>query len=308
MELSRGFSLSQKRSNTWNSQSFKEKSRFSTPDLLHETHVPQVQSLPRIKSPPDASTHTEHPFEYPGSSEAEFMVIPPALEDGSIKAEPASQSVSYLPPNHTLPHASISTSSSVVSKQPMPPEDLLLFMRKTYSNSTLKRITPCRVTPKDFVKIRLLGKGDVGKVYLVRRKGTNKLYAMKVLSKQEMTQRNKFHRVLTEHTILSHANHPFLVSMYHCFQTPRNLYFCLEYCLGGEFFRTLQAHPGRCMQENHVRFYAAEVILALEFLHLQGYIYRDLKPGMHCSNSISFFCEGNPFQMFLVQTDSLFFA
>ncbi|ORZ39197.1 kinase-like domain-containing protein [Catenaria anguillulae PL171] len=150
-------------------------------------------------------------------------------------------------------------------------------------------MSPSVVGPEHYVKIRLLGKGDVGKVYLVRRKGTNKLYAMKVLSKSEMIKRKKVPRVLTEHDILTSSNHPFLVTLYHSFQTPRNLYFALEFCLGGEFFRALQSRPGRCLPEPEARFYVAEVVLALEYLHMQGFIYRDLKPEnilLHASGHI----------------------
>lgn len=66
--------------------------------------------------------------------------------------------------------------------------------------------------------------------------------------------------------------------MFHSFQSDDYLYFVLDYCMGGEFFRALQTRPGRCLSEEHARFYAAEVIAALEYLHLMGYIYRDLKP------------------------------
>jgi len=52
----------------------------------------------------------------------------------------------------------------------------------------------------------------------------------------------------------------------------------MEYCMGGEFFRALQTRPGKCLPEDDAKFYAAEVVAALEYLHLMGFIYRDLKP------------------------------
>ena len=99
-----------------------------------------------------------------------------------------------------------------------------------------------------------------------------------VLSKQEMIERKKIKRALTEQEILSSANHPFIVTLYHSFQSDQYLYFCMEYCMGGEFFRALQSRPGKCLPEDAARFYAAEVTAALEYLHLMGFIYRDLKP------------------------------
>ncbi|THG98563.1 hypothetical protein EW026_g3641 [Hermanssonia centrifuga] len=124
----------------------------------------------------------------------------------------------------------------------------------------------------------MLGRGDVGKVYLVREKKSSKLFAMKVLSKREMIERKKIKRALTEQEILATANHPFIVTLYHSFQSEQYLYFCMEYCMGGEFFRALQSRPGKCLSEDGSRFYAAEVTAALEYLHLMGFIYRDLKP------------------------------
>ncbi|KAG1453982.1 hypothetical protein G6F56_007432 [Rhizopus delemar] len=135
-----------------------------------------------------------------------------------------------------------------------------------------------KVGPSDFEKIRLLGKGDVGKVYLVKHTTTSKLYALKVLSKKEMIKRNKIKRALSEQAILSTANHPFIVPLYHSFQSQENLYFCMEFCVGGEFFRALQNRPGRILKENEAKFYAAEVVAALEYLHLMGIVFRDLKP------------------------------
>ncbi|KAK8087054.1 serine/threonine protein kinase- AGC family [Apiospora phragmitis] len=126
--------------------------------------------------------------------------------------------------------------------------------------------------------IKLIGKGDVGKVYLVREKKSSRLYAMKVLSKKEMIKRNKIKRALAEQEILATSNHPFIVTLYHSFQSEDHLYLCMEYCSGGEFFRALQTRPGKCIPEDDARFYAAEVTAALEYLHLMGFIYRDLKP------------------------------
>lgn len=149
--------------------------------------------------------------------------------------------------------------------------------KTSYSSSSV-RLSTAEVSPSDFDKIRLVGKGDVGRVYLVKDRRNGQLCAMKVLCKKEMVKRNKIRRVLAEQEILATANHPFIVTLFHTFQSENYLYFITEYCSGGEFFRALQSLPGKCLDEDGARFYAAEVICALEFLHLMGFIYRDLKP------------------------------
>jgi protein-serine/threonine kinase len=93
-----------------------------------------------------------------------------------------------------------------------------------------------------------------------------------------MIKRNKIKRALAEQEILATSNHPFIVTLYHSFQSEDHLYLCMEYCSGGEFFRALQTRPNKCVDEDAARFYAAEVTAALEYLHLMGFIYRDLKP------------------------------
>ncbi|CAH1766237.1 3629_t:CDS:10 [Entrophospora sp. SA101] len=139
--------------------------------------------------------------------------------------------------------------------------------KRTYSSNSIK-VKRVEVGPNSFQKIKLLGKGDVGKVYLVKEKKTSKLFAMK-----EMIKRNKIKRALAEQEILATSNHPFIVTLYHSFQSEDYLYLCMEYCMGA-----LQMRPGKCLSEEDAKFYAAEVIAALEYLHLMGFIYRDLKP------------------------------
>ena len=169
----------------------------------------------------------------------------------------------------------ISLPLSIASKVNLLPP--LLNSDRSYSSNSF-RVHQVKVGPGDFEKVRLLGKGDVGKVYLVREKATKKLYAMKILSKKEMIKRNKIKRALAEQEILATSNHPFIVTLYHSFQSKDYLYLCMQYCMGGEFFRALQTRPGRVINEGSARFYAAEVTAALEYLHLMGFIYRDLKP------------------------------
>ena len=128
-----------------------------------------------------------------------------------------------------------------------------IAFRRTYSSNSIK-VREVEVGPGSFDKIKLIGKGDVGKVYLVREKRSSRLYAMKgasyhdencsrstntsaVLSKKEMIKRNKIKRALAEQEILATSNHPFIVTLYHSFQSEDHLYLCMEYCSGGEFFR-----------------------------------------------------------------------
>jgi len=138
------------------------------------------------------------------------------------------------------------------------------------------------VNAHQFVKVRLIGKGAIGKVYLVKLKNDTsdhpKLYAVKIITKDEMLKKNKVRRVMTEREILATVNHPYVVGLYASFQTPTRLYFVMDYMAGGEFFKMLQAQPSKRLPEDAVRFYTAEVTLALQYLHHLGFIYRDLKP------------------------------
>lgn len=129
-----------------------------------------------------------------------------------------------------------------------------------------------------FRRLKQLGTGDVGLVDLVELQGTDAKFAMKTLEKNEMLERNKVMRVLTEAKILNAVDHPFLATLYATLATDTHLHFLMEYCEGGELYGLLTRQPAKRFKESHMRFYAAEVMLALQYLHLLGFVYRDLKP------------------------------
>ncbi|KAG7671346.1 hypothetical protein Ndes2526B_g02155 [Nannochloris sp. 'desiccata'] len=155
---------------------------------------------------------------------------------------------------------------------------------------------------RQFQRLRQLGSGDVGMVDLVALGGgIGPRYALKSLEKSEMVERNKVGRVRTEEKILASIDHPFLATCYAQLQTDTHLHFVLEYCSGGELYALLNAQPGKRLPEDAVRFYASEVLLALQYLHLQGFVYRDLKPEnilLHASGHIKLtdfdlsYCQG----------------
>lgn len=130
----------------------------------------------------------------------------------------------------------------------------------------------------DFTLLKVIGKGSYGKVMLVRHnvEGDMNVYAMKMLRKENVIKRNQVEHTKTERNVLEAVSHPFIVTLHFAFQTPKKLYFVLEYCPGGELFFHL-SRAGR-FSEGRSRFYSAEILLAIEYLHRLNIIYRDLKP------------------------------
>lgn len=131
---------------------------------------------------------------------------------------------------------------------------------------------------KHFKPIRPLGCGDTGSVHLVELQGTSELFAMKAMDKSVMLNRNKVHRACMEREIYSLLDHPFLPTLYSSFQTPTHVCLITDFCPGGELFALLDRQPMKFFKEEAARFYAAEVVVGLEYLHCLGIIYRDLKP------------------------------
>lgn len=128
----------------------------------------------------------------------------------------------------------------------------------------------------DLELMETLGTGTFGRVRLCKNPSENSYHAMKVLKKHEVVRLKQVEHILSEKQILTSVHHPFIVNMIKCFQDDKNLYMLLEYVPGGELFSHLRK-AGRFSNET-TRFYAAEIILAIEYLHSLDIIYRDLKP------------------------------
>ncbi|BET01803.1 unnamed protein product [Nesidiocoris tenuis] len=144
------------------------------------------------------------------------------------------------------------------------------FKKRYYAKS------PSDVSRDDFDILRTLGSGSFGRVLLARRKSDNHYFAIKVLDKAKVVKTKQVEHTLNEKQILQAVRCPFTVHLEQFFQDNLYLFFVLPLVVGGEMFTHLRK-LGK-FHESVTRFYAAQVILGLEYLHFLDLIYRDLKP------------------------------
>ncbi|CAG9311781.1 unnamed protein product [Blepharisma stoltei] len=147
-----------------------------------------------------------------------------------------------------------------------PREDML------FSSSSTNEI----INFKSFTTLEELGSGSFGKVYKVIKNDTKHVYALKQLNKQFLVKHKQLKYAVGECKILRYLSHPFIITMDYAFQTPKHLYMVLEYCPNGDLMTHLSERSR--FAESVARFYIAETILAVEYLHSLDIVYRDLKP------------------------------
>ncbi|XP_024366060.1 3-phosphoinositide-dependent protein kinase 1 isoform X2 [Physcomitrium patens] len=141
-------------------------------------------------------------------------------------------------------------------------------------------------TSNDFLFAKLLGLGSYSKVTKAKRKNTGEIYALKIMNKKHIIRENKVKFVKMERMILDQLDHPGVVKLCFTFQDVHSLYMGLECCTGGELFE--QIRRSKRMSEEDTRFYTAEIVDILEYIHSQGIVHRDLKP-----ENILISAEGN---------------
>jgi len=146
------------------------------------------------------------------------------------------------------------------------------FQSKTLDSSS----PPQKVSLDDFEILHLVGRGGYGKVHQVRKKNSNQIYAMKVMRKEYLVETNNVSYSISEKNIMRNIRHQFVASLHFAFQTKGKVYLVMDFLNGGH----LLYHMRRVslLSEDFVRFYAAELVLALEYLHSRNIIHRDLKP------------------------------
>lgn len=129
----------------------------------------------------------------------------------------------------------------------------------------------------DFDLVRSLSKGAFGSVYLCRHKKTKDLFAIKAIQKVDSNRKNTIAHALTERRALTLIDSPWIVPLYFAFQSEHHLFLVMEYMCGGDLRALLKVHR-RITSLDSVRFYAAELVIAVDQLHRANIIHHDLKP------------------------------
>ncbi|XP_041098686.1 serine/threonine-protein kinase N2 isoform X2 [Polyodon spathula] len=222
---------------------------------LHGSSPPQLISLPAAQS--------QHSTPVPGDAPAVKLTFsedrPPKPPRLHLEPPPTEASLSPgAKRSHTLEKSSNDISTRALRPRPPTPKKEGMQI-------------------EDFHCVSVLGRGHFGKVLLAEYIQTGKLYAIKALKKGDIVTRDEVDSLMIEKRILQTANssrHPFLVNLFASFQTPDHVCFVMEYSPGGDLMMHIHANV---FSETQARFYAACVVLGLQFLHTNKIVYRDLK-------------------------------
>ncbi|XP_062893636.1 rho-associated protein kinase 2 isoform X4 [Mobula hypostoma] len=142
-------------------------------------------------------------------------------------------------------------------------------------DKVMGKVREMQMKVEDYEVVKVIGRGAFGEVQLVRHKASQKVYAMKLLSKFEMIKRSDSAFFWEERDIMAFANSAWVVQLFYAFQDDRYLYMVMEYMPGGDLVNLMSNYD---VPERWAKFYTAEVVLALDGIHSMGFIHRDVKP------------------------------
>ncbi|CAN8097044.1 unnamed protein product [Discula destructiva] len=213
----------------------------------------QQESIPTNPHVLDQQQQQQQPAQFP---------VPPANGGG-------------IAPGASVPPQQVSTMSQ--QQQPTPAQTPQAQQtQQAQQAQQAARQTKGKYSLADFEILRTLGTGSFGRVHLVQSRHNQRFYAVKVLKKAQVVKMKQVEHTNDERKMLGEVKHPFLITLWGTFQDSRNLYMVMDFVEGGELFSLLRK-SGR-FPNPVAKFYAAEVTLALEYLHEKNIIYRDLKP------------------------------
>ncbi|KAI8979520.1 kinase-like domain-containing protein [Mycotypha africana] len=209
------------------------------------------------------------------ASKTNSPVSSPNLHPASLRNSliDSLDSLTITPINETCPSSTTAaTPHSVNCSSPLSNDNNATQTEKPYHRSTSRK----RLSLDDFCIKQTVGTGSSARVHLAKSKINGKYYAVKAINKKDLVSRRQVEHVQNEREILGSVSHPFLVRLWGTFQTESHVFFVMDYVPGGEVFRKLRKK--KKFTEDEAKFYAAEVTLAIEYLHSLDIAYRDLKP------------------------------
>ncbi|QDS75134.1 cAMP-dependent protein kinase catalytic subunit [Venturia effusa] len=242
---------------------------------IRETHQSQTQTA-QAQAPSQPSTIDSQITKSDLSETATNTSTTAAAQDSVVKSEDGSMNAvqSYSSP-HAAP-AGQGNQATPSIQNILNPDNVGSNGSVTQPSPSTPRTTKGKYTLTDFTIQRTLGTGSFGRVHLVQSKHNQRFYAIKVLKKAQVVKMKQVEHTNDERRMLQKVKHPFLITLWGTFQDSKNLYMVMDFVEGGELFSLLR--KSQRFPNPVAKFYAAEVTLALDYLHKQNIIYRDLKP------------------------------